>query len=250
MNLRPKRRRALAAVCWGAALALLGCDAPREAGEPSPSSAAAQPAASEERGQMAEWIRRLKVEGPRSSKSTLSEPARKLIAAGPPAAELLFDLVKTRYPNGDETACVYASQVLIEMGAVAIPVVEGGLRHESAFVRIDAAAILGEIYRSAGRAHEQAPAVDVLAAALEHQNPFVHELAIIALDDFGPAARRALPQLILAMDEPRLRFGAIVTLGNVGPTAQAAVPHLEEALTDRDVSIRQAAEVALGKIRR
>lgn len=232
------------------ALCLNGCGPSYDASEPAPSSAAVQPVAPEIRDQIAEHIRRLKVEGPRASKSTLSEPAQSLIGAGSPAAAALFDLVKTRYPSGDETACVYASEVLIEMGDVALPVVELGLRHESAFVRIDAAAILGAIHRQAGRSEAQSAAVDVLAAALEHQNPFVHELAIIALDDFGPAAQRALPQLMRAMDEPKLRFGAIVTLGNVGSAAQAAVPNLEEALTDRDVSIRQAAKAALAKIQR
>jgi HEAT repeat protein len=231
--------------------AMLGCDAPPESGEPASSSA---PVASKEadvsQSELAAWIKRLKVEGPRSSKSRLSEPAQALVAAGRPAAEALFELVQTRYPSGDETACVYASEVLIAMGRVAVPVVQVGLRHESAFVRIDAAAILGAIYRNAGETDGQAESVDVLAAALEHQNPFVHELAIVALDDFGPAAARAVPQLVRAADEPRLRYGAIVTLGNVGPAAKSAIDVLNEATHDRDVSIRQAATAALEKINR
>jgi hypothetical protein len=226
-----------------------GCqDTQRETdAPPGHAAAAAEP---EHNGKtLAEWIGRLKVEGARPSKLKLSESAAALIAIGPPAAEALFEVVKTRYPAGDETACVYAAEVLVEMGAAAIAAVEPGLRHESPFVRIDAAAILGQIHRHLGHASAQAASVDVLAAALEHNNPFVHELALIALDDFGPAAASAVPQIVHALDEPRLRYGAIVTLGNIGPAADAAIPDLEGAAAEQDLSIRQAAEVALAKIR-
>ena len=58
-----------------------------------------------------------------------------------------------------------------------------------------------------------------------------------------------MPQVVQAMDEPKLRYGAIVTLGNIGPAARSAIPNLTDATAEGDLSTRQAAQVALAKIR-
>jgi HEAT repeat protein len=61
--------------------------------------------------------------------------------------------------------------------------------------------------------------------------------AFIALGEFGPEARSAVPVLVEVLRDTRnnvvLRRFAASALGEIGPDAKAAVPELLEALKDR-----------------
>ena len=64
----------------------------------------------------------------------------------------------------------------------------------------------------------------------------LQELALITLQQLGPKARKAVPDIIRVMiDEkktPNIRIRAIQALGEIGPGAQEAVPFLEKGFNN------------------
>lgn len=74
--------------------------------------------------------------------------------------------------------------------------------------------------------------------------------AIKLLSDFGPMAKDAVPQLIVALDDssPRVRLEALRALEAIGQWANQAVPHLILKLKDQNKEIRIRSAAALGKI--
>ena len=120
--------------------------------------------------------------------------------------------------------------------------VELGLRDTSWDVQRRALALLRE-----------APchvAVPLLVTELASNTPGARGRAADALGALGPAARDAVPALIGAMtgDGP-VRVEVVRALGRIGPSAAAAGPLLEPLLRDFDFELREAAEVALDRIR-
>jgi HEAT repeat protein len=68
------------------------------------------------------------------------------------------------------------------------------------------------------------------------------------LGAIGPRASGAVPQILAAAHDPRLRKAALRALGNIGPAASEAIPVLRLALNSSDPSIAIEAAEALGKI--
>ena len=76
--------------------------------------------------------------------------------------------------------------------------------------------------------------------------------AASALGRIGPAAKEAVPVLVLALknDKDKLvREYAAYALGGIGPAAKEAVTALTDALTDEDANVHDAAKYALEKIK-
>jgi hypothetical protein len=75
--------------------------------------------------------------------------------------------------------------------------------------------------------------------------------AILALRSMGPAAFRALDELLSALLDANsvIRTFAAQALGAIGPAATEAVPILDKAsLSDPDRQVRVIAKAAIGKI--
>ncbi|OWK41769.1 HEAT repeat domain-containing protein [Fimbriiglobus ruber] len=93
-------------------------------------------------------------------------------------------------------------------------------------------------------------ALKVLTDALDHDNPQVRELAVVALADLPvPVAKRVHALMIALTDEaPRVRRRAARALGDQGPAAGAAMLMLMNGLRDPDQSVRRDSAGALGRL--
>jgi HEAT repeat protein len=141
-----------------------------------------------------------------------------------------------------------AIDVLETLGPAAAPaagrLVEA-LADRDVFVRWSAARTLGKVSPA-----QAALVVPALAHLLTDLDLDLRLAATTALERYGPAARAAVPDLLVAMrcTDAEVRMGAIRTLGAVGePSAHRIVPALAEALTDSDARVREMAAVVLGK---
>ncbi|MCI0377293.1 MAG: HEAT repeat domain-containing protein [Gemmataceae bacterium] len=75
---------------------------------------------------------------------------------------------------------------------------------------------------------------------------------IQTVGNFGPKAKDAVPDLIVALESKtqlQLRWTAAQALGNIGPDAKAAIPALERAAQDPNQTLRTNATTALVRIR-
>lgn len=149
-------------------------------------------------------------------------------------------------------------------------------RQLESLLRLHAAVVTGD--------DDNIEAIRLLAEALSDREQQIRELAALALAEFGPDARYALPELIQALQDesPVVRrrairaigvigavavddalpaliaatedseesvvLHAISTLGDLGPLAMAAVPALVSALWTGDSRRRAIAGVALWRI--
>jgi HEAT repeat protein len=66
----------------------------------------------------------------------------------------------------------------------------------------------------------------------------------------GRRARKAIPEVVAALDDESIRVYAIEILQEIGPDARAAVPALQELLTVQDQSVRTCVAQALQAIKR
>jgi adenylate cyclase len=77
--------------------------------------------------------------------------------------------------------------------------------------------------------------VATLISELKNHNPS----AVVQLGWFGPAAKEAVPHLIVALEDTPLRREVVRTLGKIGPDASGAIPALtkikDDALVGTDV---------------
>jgi HEAT repeat protein len=80
--------------------------------------------------------------------------------------------------------------------------------------------------------------------------PKIRYWALLLLEDIGPAAKSAAPDVakLLSDEQPEVRMHAALTLGQIGPGASAAVPQLMAALNDKETAVKIGAAYALGKI--
>jgi HEAT repeat protein len=71
-------------------------------------------------------------------------------------------------------------------------------------------------------------------ADLKAQSPQTRNAAAYEIAGLGPAAVRAVPALIEALDDPEpvVRFPVTVALGEIGPGAKAAVPRLQQMMAE------------------
>jgi HEAT repeat protein len=179
----------------------------------------------------------------------------------------------------DATVRSSAGRALATAGRSAMPALVSSLRDKEVGVRLEAAAALGRIGRSARAAvpaliatlwdddadvryHAAAAlgrigrstAVRALADALTDKAEFVRAAAAGALGEIGPRAVAAVPSLILSLRDPDagVQEAAAEALEEIGPLAgpvdRAAVPALLSAIKDMDNWAREVAEVAIGKI--
>ncbi|MGH9369253.1 MAG: HEAT repeat domain-containing protein [Thermoanaerobaculia bacterium] len=74
--------------------------------------------------------------------------------------------------------------------------------------------------------------------------------ALYAIEQMGPPAAAAVPDLVKALSSPEWteRAGAARALGAIGPAAKAALPGLEALRRDGEESVRAAASAAIQKI--
>jgi HEAT repeat protein len=99
---------------------------------------------------------------------------------------------------------------------------------------------------------EEAAAVPALAAALKDGAAEVRAAAAAALGELGSSGGKAVPELTRALGDGDLtvRWAAADALGQIGPGAKAAVPALLEAFKSEHASVRALAAQALGEIGR
>ncbi|QEH37033.1 putative lyase [Aquisphaera giovannonii] len=92
------------------------------------------------------------------------------------------------------------------------------------------------------------PALRVLVARLESNEPRERLPAMEAIGAFGPAGRGAVPALGHLLVKPGTRVEAAATLGRIGFPARAVVPRLIPAAKNRDPMLRRRALLALGQM--
>jgi D-alanyl-D-alanine carboxypeptidase len=93
--------------------------------------------------------------------------------------------------------------------------------------------------------------VEKLIVKLSSDNPAVRKEAVVALGHSGPAAEKALPDLILILGADPVaenRKEAALALGLLGRNSEPARQALMEATRDSDGSVREAAQLALSLI--
>jgi len=115
-------------------------------------------------------------------------------------------------------------------------------------VREAAALALGDIGRAALKALEDPDLVQALTQALaKDTDPLVRRSAALSLGKFGPDAKAALAALETAVDDPNVtvRQNAAWALGRIGA---ASVKGLKKALKDSDILVQRDAAGSLGRL--
>jgi len=180
--------------------------------------------------------------------------AEALTSIGAPAVPAL---VVALSKSGDETVRALAARALGAIGPeaqTAIPVLQATLDDDG--VRISAAYALwqidpqGKLILPTLLPHTQLP-IPNLIEALEHPEPEVRKRAAKALGAMGTAASQATPALLRALERKELRDVAGQALASTATSKDltAATPTLLKMLHDRDPRVRQAAALALGRVR-
>jgi HEAT repeat protein len=175
-------------------------------------------------------------------------------AVVPGAGDPVLETLKTTLPSvirdlSDPAVQVRlrALDVLETMGPQAAPAVPSLVRataDPNVFVRWASARGLGEIGPL-----DTARTVPALARLVFDRDLDVGLAATKALERYGPAAKAAIPDLILALraTDARKRLAAIAALEGIGTDAKTAIPALSVALTDVDMDVRRAAADLLAK---
>jgi len=134
-------------------------------------------------------------------------------------------------------ACVEATYLLGDMGAVGVPALEIALEHEQQSVRLVAVMML----ENAG-----VRAVPELERALQDTDAHVRCAAAGALGKMGPVAKQSIAALeqLLQSDDWTTRFTAVWALAQMGPEAQSV---LDKALEDDDEHVRSISACGVGK---
>jgi HEAT repeat protein len=131
-----------------------------------------------------------------------------------------------------------------------VPAIARALEDNNVEVRIGAAfnfgfVIGGPIYPGEeAEAESQAKiAVPALVKALKDQSDSVQGLAVMALSNIGPPARRAVPALLelVKHKDPGMRSVAADALGKIAPRERAVVKALLNALNDPKDEVRRSA---------
>lgn len=160
-----------------------------------------------------------------------------LRSVGPDAAEAAPALVECL---ADAMVRPDAVAALAAVGKPAVPSLAKGLKDRP--TRLGAAQALGKIGPDAGEA-----APDLVAALADA------DARAEAVKALGSVGKPAVPALVKGLDDgnDEVRRSAVMTLGHVGPDAEEAVARIEElARRDGSGQVREAAKVALGRIRR
>lgn len=129
----------------------------------------------------------------------------------------------------------------------------GGLKKalredKAASVREAAAMALGDVGRGALKALDDPDLVEALVQALaKDSDPLVRRSAALSLGKFGPDGKSALAALEAAVDDANVtvRQNAAWALGRIGA---ASVKGLKKALKDSDVLVQRDAAASLGQL--
>ena len=90
----------------------------------------------------------------------------------------------------------------------------------------------------------------VLTDAINHENPQIRELAVVALSDLAVSPGKRVQSLAQALKDPqaKIRRRAARALGDQGAATQAVLPQLIECLKDLDASVRRDSAGAVGRL--
>lgn len=131
--------------------------------------------------------------------------------------------------------------------APVLPQLDAGLLDSDAQVRRAAAWAISQVAPSNSTA-----TVKALEHALSDADPRVRSLTAVALRQMGPGSADAVPQLIVALNDPVafVRAPAADALGAIGPGAHDAVTPLSKRLLvkDEQVFVLRSIAYALGNI--
>lgn len=109
-----------------------------------------------------------------------------------------------------------------------------------------------DIRWKASRGLEQlgASAVPEMIASLNHRNPAVRKLLIVALGRVGTEAREAMPAMLVALHDANadVRCAAADCLGHLGIASRAMVQELVQSLCDPNAEVRRYAATTLGRL--
>lgn len=156
-----------------------------------------------------------------------------------------------------EEVRINASLALSKMGdacEAALPdIAEALISDPSPQIRLNLALALIQLREKA------APAVDALIKSVDDEAnrevilsfaASVRQRCIIALGRIGEPAKKAIPALVEALNDPHegTRAEAAIALSKFGTDARIAVPHLQKLLNDEDERVRLSAEKALEAI--
>jgi HEAT repeat protein len=172
-----------------------------------------------------------------------------IVKANPEEVE---QALKSAKPGQNQKGTAVSGPMLAlrKIGKPAVEKLRPLLKHETAVVRYQAAAILG------GMGKEAADAVPDLQAALEaerglptFQNYVLEELLAAALN-LGVEPGRAVNAIVelLKHDEAVVRYRAAYLVARIGPKAVLAVPRLGEMLNDPEPKVQLAVIDALAAI--
>jgi HEAT repeat protein len=201
--------------------------------------------------------------------------ARGLLHMGPTGKDAVPSLIQA---INDEQTFVrkMARGALSHMNKEAVPELAKALKRKDPVFRYRVLEILKDLGPDASQAAPE------IAEALTDGNVAVQEMALLALETIGPEAKVAIPQLreaakagankevrplaldvlcrvdpgsretialiVSAMQDVRIRYPLVEDLGRLGQKAKSALPALDDALNDKDPSVREAAAEALRKI--
>lgn len=93
-------------------------------------------------------------------------------------------------------------------------------------------------------------AVPEMIASLNHRNPAVRRLLIVALGRVGAEARAAMPAMLVALHDVNadVRCAAADCLGHLGITSRTMVQSLVQSLCDPNAEVRRYAATTLGRL--
>lgn len=172
------------------------------------------------------------------------------------AAAALRKLGDGARPPYDELAEIYAagpkerrSLVLRALPDRSVLVSRLGARWRNVLAGGDRRAIEDVLDAIEGVGAAAAPLLDALMPFVEGRQS--HYLAVLAIGQLGEAARPAVPALIRALDDPKLRTWACYSLRDLGPVAVAAIGPLEKLAAQERAAreLNPTAQRALTRVR-
>jgi HEAT repeat protein len=156
---------------------------------------------------------------------------------GPEANQTLLEALRQEGKAASRAEIIGALGKFGPQAAVAIPDLEAALGDDS--LRLAAIQTLGKIGAAAKTT------LPALEKTFKDKDANVRRAALEAM---GMIGREALPILLVALKDDRLRAGAAGALGAIGRPARDAVPTLCKMLEDPDMEARRTAATALGRI--
>jgi HEAT repeat protein len=164
----------------------------------------------------------------------------------PPREQTIPIMVQT-LQDADPAVVTRALHSMAEMGGDAVPALVEALNNDKAAYW--SCLVLCEI-GSNGTAGDAAPqAVEGLTKAVSNEDPEVRMQALLALGEFGPAAKSAAPTAIKALEGDEFdgaRYAAAFALGKMGDPA--AIQPLQKAFESEDSFQKMLAAQALARL--